>query len=163
MDYFRRQSRQSEEIPLSSFETDDNEDGVLQKIESKEAHTVLQIQEETEQRREEIFRLDQLLSHYGIRFSELVKISPKHQDARDRALQVARTLISDPELLGYLTRKKSLPLKDLEAKVKSKPQDAGAAEEVHNYPGPNFDWRFLPSTGIPEPTGVRRRWTEGET
>ena len=60
---------------------------------------VLQIQEETEQRREEIFRLDQLLSHYGIRFSELVKISPKHQDARERALQVARTLISDLSLI----------------------------------------------------------------
>lgn len=118
VDYFRRQSKRAEEIPLSTFETDENEEGVLQKIESKEAHTVLQIQEETEQRREEIFRLDQLLSHYGIRFSELVKISPRHQDARDRALQVAKALISDPELLGYLTRKKSLPLKELEARVK---------------------------------------------
>ncbi|HHT42345.1 MAG TPA: RNA polymerase sigma factor SigI [Firmicutes bacterium] len=117
VDYFRRQSRKSDEIPLSTFETEENEDSVIQKIEAKEAHTVLQIQEETEQRREEIFRLDQLLSHYGIRFAELVKISPKHQDARDRALQVAKTLISEPELLGYLTRKKSLPLKELEARV----------------------------------------------
>lgn len=117
VDYFRRQNRKSDEIPLSSFETDDQEDNVIQKIESKEAHAVLQIQQETEERREEIFRLDQLLSHYGIRFSELVKISPKHQDARDRALQVARTLTSDPELLAYLTKKKSLPLKELEARV----------------------------------------------
>lgn len=117
VDYFRRQSKRSEEIPLSSFESEEHEDSVIQKIESKEAHTVLQIQEETEERREEIFRLDQLLSHYGIRFSELVKISPKHQDARDRALQVARTLISDPQLLGHLTQKKSLPLKELESRV----------------------------------------------
>ncbi|NMB00205.1 MAG: RNA polymerase sigma factor SigI [Firmicutes bacterium] len=117
VDYFRRQSKKTDEIPMSSFESDEHEDSVIQKIESKEAHTVLQIQEETEERREEIFRLDQLLSHYGIRFSELVKISPKHQDARDRALQVARTIISDPELLGYLTKKKSLPLKELESRV----------------------------------------------
>lgn len=117
VDYFRRQSRRSDEIPLSSFENEEHEDSVIQKIESKEAHTVLQIQEETEERREEIFRLDQLLSHYGIRFAELVKISPKHQDARDRALKVAQTLISDPELLGHLTKKKSLPLKELESRV----------------------------------------------
>ncbi len=117
VDYFRRQSKKADEIPLSSFERDENEDTVIQRIESKEAQAVLQIQEETEERREEIFRLDQLLSHYGIRFSDLVKISPKHQDARDRALQVARTLVGEPELLGYLTTKKSLPLKELEERV----------------------------------------------
>lgn len=92
VDHFRRQSKRTDEIPLSSFEREEQEDSVLQKIESKEAQTVLQIQEETEERREEIFRLDQLLSHYGIRFSDLVKVSPKHQDARDRALQVAKVL-----------------------------------------------------------------------
>ncbi len=117
VDYFRRQSKKNDEIPLSSFENDEHEDSVIQRIESKEAHAVLQIQEETEERREEIFRLDQLLSHYGIRFAELVKISPKHQDARDRALQVAKTLVSEPTLLSHLTSKKSLPLKELEERV----------------------------------------------
>lgn len=117
VDHFRRQSKRTDEIPLSSFEREEQEDSVLQKIESKEAQTVLQIQEETEERREEIFRLDQLLSHYGIRFSDLVKVSPKHQDARDRALQVAKVLAGDPALLAYLTTKKSLPLKELEERV----------------------------------------------
>ena len=117
VDHFRRQSKRTDEIPLSSFEREEQEDSVLQKIESKEAQTVLQIQEETEERREEIFRLDQLLSHYGIRFSDLVKVSPKHQDARDRALQVAKVLAGDPELLAYLTTRKSLPLKELEERV----------------------------------------------
>ncbi|MCK9526010.1 MAG: RNA polymerase subunit sigma, partial [Limnochordia bacterium] len=107
----------TDEIPLSSFEREDQEESVIQRIESKEAQTVLQIQEETEERREEIFRLDQLLSHYGIRFADLVKISPKHQDARNRALQVARTLAGEPEFLAYLTTKKSLPLKELEERV----------------------------------------------
>ncbi|NLJ80323.1 MAG: RNA polymerase sigma factor SigI [Firmicutes bacterium] len=117
VDYFRRQSNKRDEIPLSSFETDEYDDGVIQKIESKEAFAVLQIQEEAEERREEIFRLDQLLSHYGIRFSELTVISPKHQDARDRALRVARILVNDPELLAYLTSKKALPLKELQTRV----------------------------------------------
>ncbi|HHU61079.1 MAG: RNA polymerase sigma factor SigI [Bacillota bacterium] len=117
VDYFRRQSRRTDEIPLSSFESEEYEDGVINKIEAKEAHNVLQIQEEAEERREEIFRLDQLLSSYGIRFSELIKISPKHQDARDRALQVAKILVNTPEFLSHLTNKKSLPLKELEGRV----------------------------------------------
>lgn len=117
VDYFRRQSRSSGEIPLSSFENEEYEDGIINKIEAKEAQSVLQIQEEAEERREEIFRLDQLLSNYGIRFSELIKISPKHQDARDRALQVAKILVNTPEFLAHLTSKKSLPLKELEGRV----------------------------------------------
>ncbi len=50
VDFFRRQSRRADEIPLSSFESDEHEDGIIQKIESKEAHAVLQIQEEAEER-----------------------------------------------------------------------------------------------------------------
>ena len=59
-----------------------------------------------------------MLSEYGVRLSELVKISPKHQDARDRALEVARILANDPELLKFLTQRKALPLKELEKVVK---------------------------------------------
>lgn len=62
--------------------------------------------------------MNQLLSDYGVRFSDLVKVSPKHQDARDRALEVARILANDPELLRFLTQRKSLPLKELEKLVK---------------------------------------------
>src|SRR5690554_430015 len=39
VDYFRRQSKRSEEIPLSSFESEEHEDSVIQKIESKEARS----------------------------------------------------------------------------------------------------------------------------
>ena len=117
VDFFRRRSRRQSEIPLSALESDDQEDNVVQRIESKEAFHVLREQEESEERREEIFRLNQILSDYGILFSDLVKISPKHQDARERALEVARILANDPKLLDYLTQRKSLPLKDLQARV----------------------------------------------
>ena len=118
VDYFRRKTKRQEEVPLSSFESEDNEDSVIKKIESKEAVATLQIQLEAEERREEILRLNQLLSHYGITFSDLVKGSPKHQDARERALEVARILTNDPVLLQYLTSKKALPLKELQQRVK---------------------------------------------
>lgn len=117
VDLFRRKARRQNEVPISSLETEDNEEGIMRKIESKEALGTIQLQREAEERREEIFRLNQLLSDYGVLFSELVKISPKHQDARDRALEVARILASNPKLLEYLTRRKSLPLKELEKLV----------------------------------------------
>ncbi len=117
VDFFRRRSRRQSEIPLSSLESDDQDDNVVQRIESKEAFHVMREQEEAEERREEIFRLNQVLSDYGILFSDLVKISPKHQDARERALEVARILADDPKLLAYLTSRRSLPLKDLQERV----------------------------------------------
>lgn len=117
IDYFRRKSRKKDEIPLSALESDEKEDTVIKKIESKEAMSVLQIQREAEERREEIFRLNQVLNDYGIMFSDLVKCSPKHQDARERALEVARILISDSALMAYLTSRKALPLKELETRV----------------------------------------------
>lgn len=117
VDYFRRKVRRKEEIPISALENEETEDSVIRKLESKEAFGILQIQRESEERREEIFRLNQLLSDYGIRFADLVKISPKHKDARERALEVAHILASDAKLLGYLTHRKALPLKDLEKLV----------------------------------------------
>lgn len=117
VDYFRRKARREEEIPLSALESEDAEENIIRKIESKEAIGAIQLQQEAEERREEIFRLNQLLSEYGVMFSDLVRISPKHQDARDRALEVAQILAKEPELLHYLTHKKALPLKELEKLV----------------------------------------------
>ena len=116
VDFFRRKVRHQDEIPLSSFETDNSEDSIIQKIESKEAFGVVQLQQESEERREEIFRLNQLLNEYGVLFSELVKISPKHRDARERALEVAN-ILANSKVLTYLTRRKALPLKELEKRV----------------------------------------------
>lgn len=117
IDFFRRRNRRKNEIPMSSLESEEDETSVMQRIESKEALAVIQIQKETEERREEIFRLNQLLSEYGVLFAELVKISPKHKDARERALEVAKILASSPELMSFLTKRKALPLKELEKVV----------------------------------------------
>ena len=74
IDFFRRKSKTKDEIPMSSLETDEGETSVMQRIESNEALGIIQIQRETEERREEIFRLNQLLSEDGGLFGELVKI-----------------------------------------------------------------------------------------
>ncbi len=117
IDFFRRRSKGQIEIPISALESEEHENAYLQQIESKEALGVLRIQHEAEERREEIFRLNQLLSNYGVLFADLLKTAPKHKDARERALEVAQILASDPELMSYLTSRRSLPLKELEKRV----------------------------------------------
>ncbi len=117
VDYFRRRSRRKDEIPISSLGTDDSEDAVFQRIESKEAFNELQVKNEAEECREEIFRLNQILSDYGIQFSDLVKMSPKHRDARERALEVAHVLTKDPKMVAFLTNRRALPLKELQERV----------------------------------------------
>lgn len=117
VDHFRRRSRRKDEIPISALETDETEDAVFQRIESKEAFNVLQAKNEAEECREEIFRLNQILSDYGIQFSDLVRISPKHKDARERALEVAHVLVSDPKMMSFLTSRRALPLKELQERV----------------------------------------------
>lgn len=117
VDYYRKRSSKHSEIPLSSFEDDDNEVGTINRIELRNALYEQQRQREGEEYREEIFRLNQMLSDYGISFSELVKISPKHEDARRRALEVARTMAEDEKLKEYLLKRRALPLKALQERV----------------------------------------------
>ncbi|MBL5767647.1 RNA polymerase sigma-I factor [Bacillus sporothermodurans] len=72
---------------------------------------------DNEKRKDEINRFANLLQTFGLKFKDLIKHSPKHEDARINAIQVAKTLVNDPELLHYLNDKKRLPIKMLESKV----------------------------------------------
>ena len=59
-------------------------------------------------------------------FPSLLKNSPRHRDARDRALAAARVVVEkeNPLLRQYLVNHKALPLKALEKSVaRKRPQD----------------------------------------
>ncbi|MEK5174936.1 RNA polymerase sigma factor SigI [Heyndrickxia sp. FSL W8-0496] len=73
---------------------------------------------DNEKRKEEILRLEIVLQSYGLNFRDLVTHSPKHEDARESAISVAKTLVEDEKLFAYLKEKKRLPIKLLEKKVK---------------------------------------------
>jgi len=46
-----------------------------------------------------------------------VQICPKHRDARERALEVAKIITDHAEMKRHVLEKKELPLKDLESLV----------------------------------------------
>lgn len=113
IDYFRSMSSKNKDVLLAQFDVEDDEDNVINYVEvqkSMEAHVHLQ---EEQARRDEINRFTQSLSEFGISMEELVDVSPKHSDARQTAMQVARIIAMNPEMTAYLLEKKSLPLKAL--------------------------------------------------
>lgn len=72
---------------------------------------------DNEKRKEEIHQFGLILNTFGLKFSDLIKHSPKHEDARLNAIKVANILVEDKELLQYLHDTKRLPIKLLEKKV----------------------------------------------
>ncbi|MDW7674607.1 MAG: RNA polymerase sigma factor SigI [Bacillota bacterium] len=119
IDHFRREGRNSKVIPFSSIER--NEDGdesptIVADAEQAKANYVAKL--DAEERQAEIIQYSQLLAQYGISFSELVEVSPKHDDARLRAMSVAWIIAGNTRYRTYLLEKKSLPLKQLEQEVK---------------------------------------------
>jgi RNA polymerase sigma factor len=74
-------------------------------------------QEEAKERREEILSFQEHLSNFKLSFQDLVEQSPKHEDARLNAIEIANTVVNSKELLDYLIEKKRLPIKKLEKQV----------------------------------------------
>jgi len=116
VDYYRRQKGQSE-IPLSELETEDDEGNPLDTIQHRQAIELHSRQLESDDRKAEIVRYSKRLAEFGIRFSELVEVSPKHEDARIRALEAARIVAEQPLLAQHMLTKRELPLKQLEDRV----------------------------------------------
>ncbi|MBL0387486.1 RNA polymerase sigma factor SigI [Tumebacillus sp. ITR2] len=113
IDYFRSKQAKGRDLPFSDFEVEDEEDNIINYVEVQKSVEQHQKQLETDARREEIMRFTTMLMDFEISMDELVDISPKHQDARENAIEVAKALVAQPELRDYLITKKSLPLKAL--------------------------------------------------
>ncbi len=129
IDFFRQARSRSREVPLSAFgEAEDGSEEILGSggvgaVGRLEAAQVAAAEwadadwEEATDRRGEVLRFRELLKAYGITLAELVRISPRHEDARKRAMEAARVLASRPNLIGHLRRRGELPLKELEILV----------------------------------------------
>lgn len=120
IDYFRKESAVGRKtVPLSSFESEDDEnpEGTYYYLESKKSVEEFQEKNAAAERKEEIILFTRKLKDFGITFQELVTISPKHEDARVRAMEVAAVIAGDGEMSSYLVTRKELPLKLLERKV----------------------------------------------
>ncbi len=113
VDHFRRQKSRFQEISLTEIEREDGEGYAL----SAQVDTLAQDQWTTVQQDEnriyEISELREKLRPYGISLSELPKLSPKHQDARNRAIHIGQLIAGTPGYRAYLELKRELPLKEL--------------------------------------------------
>ncbi|MEW6522567.1 MAG: RNA polymerase sigma-I factor [Bacillota bacterium] len=115
IDHFRRESRRRE-LPMSQLDRTDDEGNIaspIQVLAVDNHHRRL----EQEERRAEIEAYGRELENYGISMRELVKVSPRHQDARARAMDIARTIARDPQMCRYLRDRRELPLRLLEERV----------------------------------------------
>ncbi|MDW7650810.1 MAG: RNA polymerase sigma-I factor [Bacillota bacterium] len=116
-DFFRKNASLQREIPFSSFAEEEEAGTAANKIERDTATQEYSELEARRDRQEEILYFRELLWQYRITLSELVRISPKHADARKRAMQAARIIAGDQQLLDYFKTRSELPLKALENKL----------------------------------------------
>lgn len=113
IDHFRREVARHE-TPFSEFDQADDEGEVFNPVEVAVALDAERERREGEDRRAEIARFQELLRQYGITLRDLVRLSPRHSDARARAVAVARAIAENPGWVEFLRRSRGLPLREIE-------------------------------------------------
>lgn len=120
IDYYRKEKRYKNYIPFSALESDTDENSeasTINYIEAKKSIAEYNQMNQSDERKQEIIEYTKVLNDYGISFSELVQISPKHEDARRRSMEVAKIIAVNADLMNHLKFKKGLPLKQILEKV----------------------------------------------
>ncbi|TFE03730.1 RNA polymerase sigma-I factor [Jeotgalibacillus sp. R-1-5s-1] len=113
IDKIRKDQREKANL---TYDRDDNESaaGVH---ETWQAMEHFQHENTVRDRKEEILQYSQALIPYKLSFKELAEQAPKHSDARENAIFIARLVQSNEEWLRELKEKKKLPIKKIEKKI----------------------------------------------
>jgi RNA polymerase sigma factor len=117
IDYVRKEQRFTQQIPYSSFDVEDDENQVVNPVEIHQALRQHEADLEAEARKQEIAELSAELGSFGVAFSDLVEVSPKHSDSRKLLIQVAYKLAESDEMMVLLREKDQLPIKQLLTQV----------------------------------------------
>ncbi len=113
IDYIRKQSKNqhiSLDLSHSGYEEESSSGAIVNELSIEDYKK----KSDEELRKDEISQFQTLLATYDMSFSDLIKNSPKHVDARMNAILVAKMLVENSELKSYLFEKKRLPIKQLE-------------------------------------------------
>ncbi len=110
IDYFRKQSR-NKTVPLSY---DDEGDDPLNDLMSRKSFETYSYKVADDDRKLEVIDYSQTLKEWGISFSQVVKVSPKHESLRNEYKKIAKIIAEDPDLLSELERNRRLPIKEIE-------------------------------------------------
>jgi len=120
IDHARRSSSERREVPLSSLMMPDaGDEGAIGDSPSL-AQRALELHDSAERRRElrdEIGRYVRELNEFGLTLAELARVSPRREDARDRAKRAAHQLAGDGRMWDEFRRTGNLPLVHLAARA----------------------------------------------
>ncbi|MBI2873507.1 MAG: RNA polymerase sigma-I factor [Firmicutes bacterium] len=117
IDFIRSEMRRRQEVPLAgSLEDDGGDENDLAL--ARQAVENYHIASEAVERRDEIERFGRVLEQYGLSIRELARLSPRHENARRRAMEVARIVAENAGYREFLSQRGELPLKDLEKEVR---------------------------------------------
>lgn len=105
-DYLRKQK--GRELPSSAVHDQ------LTPLDSRQAWQDFREREIQENRRIEVMQFAKQLNSFKINLQQLAATTPKHRQARQRAMQAARLIASSSDLSMHVLEKKELPLKDME-------------------------------------------------
>lgn len=118
IDYYRSQrTRRDKSVSWSAFDVSDDEDNVVNYVEVQTSVDAHERQQEQAARQEDIAAYADALEEFGLTFDDLVRLSPKHVDARQSAIDVAKIVAADETMRRYVQERQALPLKVLEGKV----------------------------------------------
>ncbi|EXX87726.1 RNA polymerase sigma factor SigI [Paenibacillus darwinianus] len=113
IDYVRKEQRHAHTVPMSAFDTEDDEDTPVNPVVTGAALAIYDKERQSERRRYEIEAFMARLQPYGISFLELAEKSPKHADSRAMLYGIGARLASDAKLFALLETKRQLPIKEL--------------------------------------------------
>ncbi len=111
IDFIRQEQRRK--TPLSIDYQDDENENMENVAEIHASFQDYYEKQEREYRREEILHLNEQLKAFKISLSDVAKQCPKHQDARENMVQIAKTVVDHDLLRTTLITKKRLPIKEL--------------------------------------------------
>ncbi|MGE5549714.1 MAG: RNA polymerase sigma-I factor [Bacteroidota bacterium] len=115
VDYFRTQAAHSQELPMTYFEGDGEDEREHSRLPflAREAEAAYIRVEESVERREEILRFKEILEEFGQSFSGLAAATPKHNDTRRRLIEVSRDIAGSERLIAQIRRRKALPIMEV--------------------------------------------------
>lgn len=116
IDYYRKESKHNKAVRLNDYYNDDEgEEHDLTIGKSLDEFTKEEI---SEYRRLEIEQLKKELDEWGISFSELSEVSPKHAKTRQIYSEIIKFILSQQDLVKQLKIKKTLPIIEIEKTLK---------------------------------------------
>jgi RNA polymerase sigma factor len=112
IDFLRKETKQDHSISLDARPSEEEKEEFNDVL----LHTSVQAYQhelDARSRKEEIEQFSSRLQEFGLSFSELVKVSPKHRDTREQSISLAKLLYSHEAMRQFVLQYKKIPVKQL--------------------------------------------------